>query len=742
MENEKVADRIDRVDGRAKVTGSAAYAADHKVQSTVYGFLVGSTIAKGRIKSIDTKSAERAPGVLAVITHLNAPKLPGYSTGKDPAKPPTGGQPMRFFYNDEILYYDQAIALVIADTFERVLHAAKLVKAQYEKAVHQTDFEANIDKAKIPTGPRFEDYKRGEVDAYANAPVKIEYEYDHPVDVHNPMELASIMAYWEGADKVTVFTKTQGVQATQRSIRDAFKLPLENITVNAEFVGGAFGMGLRTWPYEIAAVMGAQKVGKPLKLVLHREQMFTNVGYRPVTTQKIGLGATPEGKLVGLTHEATANTSAYEEFTEATVNISRFLYACPNVTTRYRLVPLNVCTPIWMRGPGEATGSFALESAMDELAFALNLDPIEFRLRNHADTDPENNKPWSSKFLKECYEMGADRIGWKKRKLQPKSLKDGDWLIGYGMGTGSFGASRRAASVKAQIQGDGRLLLQCSVNDMEPGTATMMTAIASEAMGLPPAKIIVQMGSTGYPPGPTQGGSTVTSTVGSAVHEVCLALKEQIATLAGKEGSALRKPNAEQLKASDLNFSEGGLSLKNDASIKLTYPELLKQNGLPSVEVTKESQGQQQPYSSYSYSVHFVKLRVHPATGRIKIDHVVSCADAGTIVSPKTAESQMIGGAVGGIGMALMEDLVIDHRFGRPINNNLADYHVPVNADIPNVDVLFVNKKDPYINPTGAKGIGEIALIGMAPAVANAVFNATGKRIRSLPITPDKLIMI
>jgi xanthine dehydrogenase YagR molybdenum-binding subunit len=740
MEKDITSDRIDRVDGRAKVTGSAAYAADHKMQNTVFGFLVGSTVAKGRIKSIDTKSAERAPGVLAVITHLNAPKLPGYATGKDPSKPPTAGQPLRFFSTNEIFYYDQAIALVIADTFERVLYAAKLVKAQYEKATHKTSLDDNLANAKVPTGPRFEDYTRGEKDGYKNAVVKIEHEYYHPIDVHNPMEPAGIMAYWEGPERVTVYTKTQGVQATQKSVSDAFKLPLENVTVHAEHIGGAFGMGLRTWPYEIAAIMGAKKVGKPLKLVLHREQMFTNVGYRPATFQKIGLGASIDGKLTGLTHEATGNTSAYEEFTEATVNISRFMYACPNVTTRYRIVPLNVCTPIWMRGPGEATGSFALESAMDELAYELKLDPIEFRIRNHSDSDPENNLPWSSKFLKECYQLGADRIGWKERKLQPRSIADGDWLIGYGMGAGAFGAYRGAASVKAILKPNGKLLLQCSVNDMGPGTATMMTAIAGDLMGVAPGRITVQMGSTGLPPGPMQGGSTVTSTVGSAVHDACSALKEEIAALAGKEGSIFRNANTQQLKVEDLRFSESGVSLKKNTSTKVSYSDLFKQNELPAIEVTRESKGKQQPYSSYSYSVHFVKLRVHPATGRIKIDHVVSCADAGTIISTKTAEGQMIGGAVGGIGMALMEDLVIDHRFGRPINNNLADYHVPVNADIPDVDVLFVNKKDPYINPIGAKGLGEIALVGVAPAIANAVFNATGKRLRELPITRDKLL--
>ena len=731
---------IDRVDGKAKVTGTATYAAEYNVQNMAYGLLVGSTIAKGYIKTLDIKSAEKAPGVLAVITHLNAAKLPGYQTGKDPAKPPTGGQPLRIFYNDEIFYYDQPIALVIADTYERVLSAARLVKVQYDKSEHHTDLEANLSKSKTPTGPRFEDYKRGEADAYKNAAVKIEQQYYHPIEVHNPMEPGSIIANWEDDNKVTVYTKTQGVESTQRSIGDAFKMPPENITVHAQHVGGAFGMALRTWPYEIAGVMGAKKIKRPLKLVLHREQMFTNVGHRPETMQKIGLGATTEGKLVGLTHEATAETSSYEEFTEATVNISRFLYACPNVTTRYKLVPLNVCTPIWMRGPGEATGSFALESAMDELAHALNLDPIELRLRNHADTDPERNLPWSSKFVKECYQLGAEKIGWKNRKLQPRTFAEGDWLVGYGMGTGAFGAFRSAATVKARLDIDGRLLLQCSVNDMGPGTATMMTSVAATAMGLPANKIKIEMGNTGLPPGPTQGGSTVTSSVGGAVYETCGALKERIAELASREGSPFHTAEIHVVKPEDIAFSETGISLKKNSAVSITYGSLLKQNDLSSLEITRESKGQQQPYSMYSFSVHFVKLRVHPPTGRIKIDHVVSCADAGTIISQKTAASQMIGGAVGGLGMALMEDLVIDHRFGRAINNNLADYHVPVNADIPEVDVLFVNKKDPYTNPMGSKGLGEIALVGVAPAVANAVFNATGKRIRTLPITPDKLV--
>jgi xanthine dehydrogenase YagR molybdenum-binding subunit len=687
---------INRVDGIAKVTGAATYSAEYQTKGLVYGFLVGSTIAKGRIKTIDTKKAEWAPGVIAVLTHLNAPKIPGYQTGKDPAKPPTAGQPLRIFYDNEVFYYDQPIAMVIADTYERGRHAAMLIKATYTKAVHQTNIEEHLDEAKTPTGPRFEDYTRGEADAYKKGEVTIEHEYVQPIEVHNPMELGSIIASWDGEDQLTVYTKTQGVESTRRSIVDAFKLTPDKVTVHAEYVGGAFGMALRTWPYEIAAVMGAKKTGRPLKLVLHREQMFTNVGSRPITIQKMGLGATRDGKLTGLTHEAIAQTSSYEDFTEATVNISRFLYACPNLTTRYKLVKLNTCTPIWMRGPGEATGAFALESAMDEMAHALKMDPVEFRLVNHADQDPEKNIPWSSKYLKECYEMGADHIGWKNRKMEPGTLKEGEWLTGYGMGTGSFGAFRGQASVKAKLLADGRLVLECSVNDMGPGTATMMTAIAAKEMDLSPDKITIKMGSTGLPPGPTQGGSTTTSTVGSAVVEACVALKAKKAT--AEKGTALE------------------------------------------VTITSKPGEEMKKYSMYSFSVHFVKLQVHSATGMIRLNHVVSCADAGTIVNEQTAAGQMSGGAVGGIGMAMMEDLVIDHRFGRPINNNLADYHVPVNADIPKMEVFFVNKKDPYTNPMGSKGLGEIALVGMAPAIANAVFNATGKRIRTLPITPDKLI--
>ncbi|EJG00178.1 xanthine dehydrogenase family protein molybdopterin-binding subunit [Flavobacterium sp. F52] len=723
---------INRVDGFAKVTGSATYSAEYKTSGVVYACLVGSTIAKGRIKTIDTKKAEWAPGVLAVITHLNVDKPAGYQKAKDKHN---FGQPLQIFKDDSILYYDQPIALVIADTFERMQYAASLIKAEYFKEEHSTELKKAAEKEKKVETDKGNDYHRGEHDGYKNAEVILETEYTIPTEVHNPMELANIIAKWDG-NKPILYTKSQGVEGTRRSVAGVFGVPVEDVEVHAEYLGGAFGMGLHTWPYEIAALIGAKKLNRPVKLVLHREQMFTNVGFRPYTIQKMGLGATKEGKLTGLTHEAVAMTSSYEDFMEGTVNMSRFIYDCPNVSTRYRIVPLDTCTPIWMRGPGEATGSFALESAMDEMAYKLNLDPIEFRKRNYAEKDQEQNKPWSSKYLLECYEAGMERIGWNNRKNEPGSVKEGNWLVGYGMGTGTFGCYRSPTSVKAKFLANGDLVLQCSVNDMGPGTATMMTAIGAEVIGMPAENVIIEMGKSGLPKGPTQGGSATTSSVGSAVHDACNLLLNKIIELGSKS------PALKGIAITDLTFENGTVSSKKDKSKSVTLAALLSSNKLEDFEVENLSKAAEEAkkYSIYSFSVHFVKVLVNPNLGKIRLAHVVSCADIGTVINQKTSAGQMFGGAVGGIGMGLMEALEIDHRFGRPINNNFADYHVPVNADIEKQEVFFVNKKDPISNPMGTKGLGETALVGMAPAIANAVFNATGKRVRDLPITLDKII--
>ena len=734
-------DGPDRVDGKAKVTGAAKFSAEYELPGLTYAVLVASTIAKGSIKAIDSKSAERSPGVLEVISHLNTIKVPGYDTGANPAAGSAAGRGLQVFNDNIIRFYGQPIALVVADSFERAVYAASLVKFQYEKLPHLTDFDEAKKTLAALSGPRYNDYVRGEKDAYKNAPVKIEAEYVIPIEVHNPMELHSTIAAWQGEDKVVVFDKTQGVESTQRSIMQAFKIPEENVQVNTKFVGGGFGSAIRTWPHVIAALIAAKKIGKPVKLVLGREQMFTMVGYRPHSLQRMGLGATIDGKLTGITHEASSVTSSYEEFTDRTVNASKDLYACQNVTTRYKVYPLNLSTPTWMRGPGDSTGAFALESAMDELAYALKMDPIQLRLINYAEADQDQNRPYSSKFLKEAYQLGADKIGWQMRNPVVGSMKDGEWLVGYGMGSGMFNASRGTAKALARLYADGSLLVQSAVSDSGPGTSTSMTQIASAAMGVTPKNTTFELGDSSFPPGPTQSGSTTTSTLGSAVHDVCIALKKKLFELA-KNNPVFHTTDIHTATLENFVFENGNVALTLDRSKKISYQEILKTAGLTQLEVTEESKagGTARNYSSFSYSVHFVKVLVHPTTGVVKLNRIVSVVDAGKIISSKTAASQMMGGATAGIGMALMEEAVIDERFGKIINNNLADYHIPVHADVPSIETILVDKPDPIINPIGAKGMGEVSIVGFAAAVANAVYHATGKRIRQLPITPDKLM--
>ncbi|RYE19174.1 MAG: xanthine dehydrogenase family protein molybdopterin-binding subunit [Sphingobacteriales bacterium] len=726
---------IDRVDGRAKVTGTAKYAAEHKLPNLSYAVLVGSNVSKGTIAAIDTKTAERSPGVLTVITHLNAPKLPGYTPGTNPAKP-AAVQGLKIF-NDNVIHFNgQPIAVVVADSFERATHAASLIKAQYNKEAHETSLEDAINNSKPLAGARYKENVRGDAAAWKSAAVTVEETYEMPLQVHNPMELHATTAMWEG-EKLTVWEKTQGVKSAQQAIMQAFGLQEKNVQVNAPYVGGGFGAALRTWPHTIAAIMAAQKLQRPVRLVLTRPQMFLLVGYRPVAVQHFAVGADASGKLVGMRHEASAVTSNYETFNEGLVTMTRVLYNCPNLVTKYNVYPVELSTPTWMRGPGEATGSFPLECGLDELAYKLNIDPIELRIRNHADIDPENGKPYSSKFLKEAYQLGAEKFGWGQRSPKPASMKEGEWQVGYGMSTGLFTASRGEAKLAAKLSANCKLLLQSAVSDSGPGTATAMVAIATEAMGMKVEDVTFELGDSSFPTGPTQGGSTTTSTLGAAVSGACVSLKKKLAEAAQKSttfGAAVT--------ADDFNFSDAQMILKSDSSKRMSYSDVLKNAGMQHIEILETSgrNPAMQKYSAYSYSVHFVKVLVHPLTGVVKISKVVTAGDAGKIVSYKTAESQMIGGVVGGIGGALMEEGVVDDRYGRWVNNNFADYHVPVHADVPAIEAYFVNKPDPVLNPVGSKGMGEIALIGFAAAVANAVFHATGKRIRKLPITPDKLL--
>ncbi len=729
----------DRVDGIDKVTGKAKYTAEHILPGLCYGVIVCSTIAKGVLLDLDTRAARAAPGVIDIIWYGNKIPVPGF----EPAVTADGKKGrewngLKVFHDPKIFSNGQPIALVIAESFEKARYAATLVKARYKKEDHRTNFLQHLHEAGTETnGWNSPKYQRGKAEAWKDGDVQLQAEYNIPMETHNPMEMHGIIAHWENDDSVKVYTKTQGPRSSVGAIAQAFQLDEKKVRVIAEYVGGGFGSALRTWPHEIAALMAAKKLKRPVKLVLSRDQMFTMVGYRPIAWQKISIGATSDGKFTGITHDAVSNTSSYENFSEGIVNATRFLYDCANINTSYKLLPLDLNTPIWMRGPGEATGCFALESAIDELAYKLNMDPIELRKRNYAHRDPEKNLPWSSKYLDECYALGADKIKWQNRPNTPKSKEeDGHW-VGYGMGTGVFSAMRWGGAARATLRSDGMLIIQSAVSDMGPGTATAMVQIASETLHYPKEKIKFELGDSSFPPGPTQGGSATTSTLGATVFEICTDIKKKLAELAVKDlHDYLQHGNAEQL-----SFESGEVFSTQQKDKRINYTELMERNRMAEIVVEKNTGGTPElsKYSSYSFSVHFVKVWVHKITGVIRLKKIVTTGDAGKIVSPKTAESQMIGGVVGGIGMALMEETVIDHRYGRYINNNFADYHVPVHADVPSIEALFVNKPDPVLNPMGAKGMGEIALIGFAAAVANAVFNATGIRVRDLPITLDKM---
>ncbi len=702
---------LNRIEGNEKVTGKAKYAAEYYFKDIAYGVLVTSTITKGNIVEIISKAAEKSDGVLAVISHLNAPKVPGYEKNPASALPIFSGKEFKLFQNDEIYFDHQPVAMVIANSLEQARFAASLIKIKYKKTTHQTDIHQNLDEAVTPDKPA--DYLRGKVDACKNSSVKIEQEYQTSLQVHNPMEPHAATAYWEGDDKLFIFNKTQAVKTTQQQFAQYFKLKPENVQVQAPYVGGAFGSSSRMWPHEMAAVMAAKKVKRPVKVVLERSQVFNLVGYRPYSLQKYTIGATADGLITGIKQEAFGSTSRYEQFIERIMEPTKSMYNCANVQTTYKLIPLDVSTPCPARGPGETSGSFAMESAIDELAYALKMDPLDLRLKNFSDTDLFNNLPWSSNYLLECYHLGAEKFGWQKRNSMPRSMQNGEMLVGMGMSAGIYKAERVPASAGITMFADGKVLIRSSVADTGPGSATILTQIAADALGIDVKSISIKWANSAYPFAPPQFGSHTTASTGSAVHAAALALKEKFAELDNSHPSE-----------------------------SLPYLDILKKYGLPELAAITESNpgDENKKYSGKSFCANFVEVEVHPLTCEIRVTRVVSVIDAGKIINHKTAHSQILGSVTWGIGIALMENGVVDHRFGRYVNNNLAEYYVPVNADIPAIDVHFIDKSDEYIDPIGAKGLGEIALIGFTAAVANAVYHATGKRIRQLPITADKLL--
>lgn len=521
---------LNRVEGRAKVTGSARYAADYHFRNIAYGVIVTSAITKGSILEIDSKAAERSPGVLSVMSHLNAPEVPGYGHNPMSAIPIFAGKEFKPFLDNRIHFNLQPVALVIANTLEQAQYAASLVTIKYKAEKHSTNIHDNIGKAITPDKPS--DYTRGQADTWKNAPVKIEQEYQTPLQVHNPMEPHATTTYWEGDDKLFIFNKSQGVKTTRQQFAKYFNLKEENIQVNSPFVGGAFGSSSRMWPQEMAAVMGAKKVDRPVKVALERPQVFNMVGYRPYSIQKFAIGADADGTLTGISHEAYGSTSQYEQFTERILEPTKSMYNCANVHTTYKLVPLDMSTPCPTRGPGETSGSFAMESAVDELAYALNMDPLELRLKNFAETDQLNNLPWSSNHLKECYKLGAAKFGWSKRNPVPRSMHNGDMLIGMGVSTGIYKAERAPASASVKMFEDGKVLIRCSVADTGPGSVTIMTQIAADALGIPVNMVQIEWADASFPFAPPQYGSHTTASAGSAIHDAAISLKKKFITLA------------------------------------------------------------------------------------------------------------------------------------------------------------------------------------------------------------------
>ncbi|PDT40364.1 MULTISPECIES: xanthine dehydrogenase family protein molybdopterin-binding subunit [Sinorhizobium] len=728
---------LPRVDGRAKVTGGARYAADFNQPGQVYAVIVSATAGLGRIAGVDSAMVESMPGVIAVITHRNAPRLP-YGEHKSYIDPAVGER-LHVLQDDRVRFYGQPVAIVVADTLDRAERAASALKVTYEAERPIVDPSDPAVKAIAPEAGHA-DTSRGDADAMlASAPVKVDEIYDIARENHNPMEPHGTIAAWSG-DRLTLWSKSQFVVNEQAEIAAIFGIPAENVQVVCPFIGGAFGTSLRTWPHVTLAAMAARQTGRAVKLVLTRKQMFFTTGHRPRTLQRIAIGANADGKLTSLIHDGAGETSRYEQFIEALTSASGYMYSCRNVRTRYRLQQLDISTPNHMRGPGEASGIFALECALDELSYSLGLDPIELRRRNEPEIDESENKPFSSRSLMKCYDLAAGHFGWSRRTPEPRSMRDGRLLIGMGVASATYPAYHAPSSARVRLLPDGTAEVAVAASDMGPGTYTSMTQVAAETLGLPVEQVRFSLGRSDYPPAPSHGGSWTMASVGSAIRAACIAVQEKTAQQAVADqrlpvfGAALDA----------IEWTGGRLRRRGDPSPGQSYGDVVSSLGTP---IEAEASAQRDPdvaerYSMHSFGAVFVEVAVDPDVGTIRVRRAVGAYGIGRVVNPRLAASQCTGGMIGGIGMALMERTVLDPRDGRPVNAHMADYLVPVNLDIPKLEAHFVEELDPHVNPLGVKGLGEIALVGMAPAIANAVFHATGKRVRTLPIRIEDVLTV
>jgi xanthine dehydrogenase YagR molybdenum-binding subunit len=708
-----IGEGINRIDGLLKVTGAATYSAEWPIEQLAYGVMVQSTIARGRIAELDTRDAAAQAGVLAILTADNAPTLP--QQGRAGVNPPAG-RVLSLLQDREVRYNGEPIALVVAASLEQATYAASLVQATYRAAVPALDMNAELSTAEPVTGKILGQFEpsthRGDVDAaLTQAEVRFEATYSTPVETHNAMEPHATIAEWHD-DHLTLYDSTQFVYGVKRFAAKTFGIPEERVRVVSKFTGGAFGSKGSAWSHVILAAMAARELRRPVKIVLSRRQMFGPVGARPYTVQQLAIGAQRDGRITAIRQDVTSSTSTFENWIESSTLQTRMLYDVANVATTQKLVKLNLGTPTFNRGPGESSGTFALESAIDELAYALDLDPIELRLRNHADADPESGHPFSSKWLRECYRKGAERFGWARRHPRPRSMRQGNTLIGWGMSTATYPAKRLPASALAQLTRDGTIVVRAATHEFGTGTYTAMSQVAASALDIPVSRIRFELGDTNFPENPISAGSMTASSTGPAVHAAALALRDRIASLGGQ--------------ADDVESCRALVARSNGAVIEATA------DAKPGDERKK--------YSMHAFGAVFVEVKVDADLGEIRVSRVVGAYDVGRVLNEKTARSQMIGGIVYGLAMALHEHTVIDEHSGRYLNADLSEYLVPVNADIGQIDVILLDGDDSYVNEIGVKGVGEIGTTGVAAAVANAVHHATAVRARDLPITLDRLL--
>jgi xanthine dehydrogenase YagR molybdenum-binding subunit len=729
---------INRTDGLKKITGTAAYAADHVLPDCAHAVLVTSTIPAGRIKRIHAGHAQEVPGVLLIMTHQNAPRLPDRtSSGK--LAPPVG-RVLNLLQFDAIHYNNEPVAVVIADTLEHAREAAARLRIEYESAPAVLDFGAAQEHVHPPEKvlTQSTDTTRGNLQAgMLSGSAIVDASYSTPNAHHNPMEPHATIAAWDGG-KLTLYDSTQYILGVRNVVAGTLGIPPEDVSVHCPYTGGGFGCKGSVWSHVVLAAMAARQVGRPVKLVLDRQQLFGPVGTRPVTNQRLKLAAMSDGRLTASSHDVVAYTSMIEDWIEPCALATRMLYQCANQQTTHRLARMNLGTPTFMRAPGESTGTFALESAMDELAYELDIDPLQLRLQNYAEQDPGKQLPWSSKSLRECYAIGAERFGWEKRNPQPRSMREGNKLVGWGMATATYPTNRSPASVRARMLADGTAVVQTASQDLGTGTYTVMTQVAADALALPLDKIRFELGDSSFPSAPISGGSTTVASVAPAVQAAANALRLKLIGIAlADEASPLHGATADAVVADN-----GCFFLKDDPSRRVAMAAIVAGHGGEPVEASASAApgNEKKEFSMHSFGAVFVEVHVDEDLGQISVPRVVGVYGVGKLLNRKTGHSQLMGGIVWGISLALFEETVFDNRNGRAVNGNLAEYHVPVNADIGDIDVSVVDEEDPHVNPLGAKGIGEIGITGVGAAIANAIYHATGKRVRDLPITLDKLL--